>query len=836
MKKRYYTRLTGKVLLAVFAGIITMYVIHVAVEHAFSEITSNFERLASPNERLQAVNRLFRNISRLNHSQQAEAASGRRSPSAAFVQQANSIYPSIDTLRTIFAGDTAQLERVDEIEKRLVHRQQIFSEYLELLYRYNLNPDIRELVSNFSSNIERENRDQSLKVVKLYETITTTTVTTDTIMRETSGLWQRIFGGTQIPEVRGLANTETRVDKDMVVIIDTVEILPRSDTLIPDLEYSLDSLHASQLHQLTMIQNQELELINTTSSLMHEIMNIISSVEQEEFARLNAETRSVFEIAQSTIRNLNYLAVIFIAISVLLVMLIIIDIFKSTKYRRQLEKAHTEARRESEAKQRFLSNMSHEIRTPLQSIYGYTEHARIHPEQKANIEAIYLSARHLLKVVNEVLDYSKITSGHISFEKKLFDPDTELKNVVTAMQPLAQQKQIELKFESRFEKPLTLAGDPFRLRQILFNLIGNAIKFTNKGQVTITTAFSPVPRIQKANLFIQVKDTGIGISPQQLPLLFTEFSQSNAANYDGTGLGLSIVNRLIKLQNGTIEVDSKLNEGTCFTVAIPYEVSDLEPDPDNYGGNENGHAGIRSKMVMVVDDDPLILNLSAAILEKHKVPHQTYSNGQQILKALDANSDVTILLDMRMPGMSGMELCRRIREHNGENRNIRILALTAQVLPNERQEILDNGFDGIIIKPFRESDILKALGRSEEKIAESTPFLNLEPLLRMTDNDSGQTSDILKTIIKESLNDLRAIRKTHRNNDLEQLSLLVHRMAGRVGQAGDSEYALHLRGLERQLQNGIDPEALKLKVIETLEKGDRFIEEIKNWINALSKG
>jgi signal transduction histidine kinase/CheY-like chemotaxis protein len=832
VRKRYYTRLTGKVLLAAFAGIITMYVVHVAVEHAFSEITTNFERLASPNERLNAVNRLFRNISSLNHLQQAEAASGRRSPSASFIEHANSIYPSLDSLRIMFAGDIQQIERFDEIEKRLVNRQQLFSEYLELLYRYNLNPDIRDLIKNFSNSTEPEIRDQSMKVVKLYETITTTTVTTDTIVKETSGLWKRIFGSSQIPEVTGLANTETRVDKDLVVIIDTIEILTRQDTLMPGLENSLDSLHASQLHQLTRIQNQELELINTTSSLMHEIMNIISSVEQEEFARLNSETMSVFEIAQSTIRNLNYLAVIFITISVLLVMLIVIDIFRSTKYRRQLEKAHAEARRESEAKQRFLSNMSHEIRTPLQSIYGYTEHARIHPDKTANIEAIYQSARHLLKVVNEVLDYSKITSGNITLEKKPFDPDTELKNVVAAMQPLAQQKDIGLKFESRMDRPHILSGDPFRLRQILFNLIGNAIKFTNKGEVTVTTGFTSLAKARRAVLTVIVKDTGIGIDQEQLPQLFNEFSQTSPGNYDGTGLGLSIVHRLVDLQNGDIKVESKPGEGSCFTISIPYEISDTEPDQESHTGLLNGNS--QSKTVIIVDDDPLILNLSSAILEKHHVPHHTYKNGRELLGALDGASDVVIFLDMRMPGMSGMELCRRIREHGEQYRSIKILALTAQVLPNERQEILDNGFDGIIVKPFQESDILKALGQSEEQISEDSSFLNMEPLLRMTGNDSRETRLILRSIIKESSRDLRAIRKAFRKDSLEDLSLVVHRMAGRVGQAGDRSYSIMLRSMERDLQNGLDRETAKNKVDEIVRRGDSFISELKNWINALT--
>jgi signal transduction histidine kinase/DNA-binding NarL/FixJ family response regulator len=831
MKKHYYTRLAGKVLLATLVGILTMYSIHIAINHAFEEITSNFERLSRPNARLLAVNSLFRDISQLTQSQQAEAASGRRTPSRAFIQESKAIFSTIDTIRNMFSGDSIQSGRIDEIEQRLVQREKLFSEYLELLYMHNLNKDIRQLINNLSSNLERQGRD-SLKVVQLYETITTTTISSDTIMEEPSGSFlHRMFGRIPFPEVKGIAKTETRVDKDLVVIIDTIEI-QRNDVLIPILEYSLDSLYTNQLQQLALIQNQELELINTNSGLIHEIINIIKSVEQEEFARMNIETHSVFEIAQRTITNLNYLAVIFISASILLVMFVIIDIFKSKKYRKQLEEAHQEARRESEAKQRFLSNMSHEIRTPLQSIYGYTEHARIHPDQKANIEAIYLSARHLLKVVNEVLDYSKVTSGRIILEKRIFDPDKELKSVVTAMEPLSQQKGIKFTYESRFNQPCAIIGDPFRLRQILFNLIGNAIKFTNEGEVTVT---AELKKGRQPVLIIRVRDTGIGIPEERIPELFTEFAHSTASasgSYDGTGLGLSIVHRLIKIQKGDIEVDSKLNEGSCFTVSIPYQTASLKPRNNNSKTKDAfTPVNIRSKTVMIVDDDPFILDLSSAIFRKKEVPHQTFSNGEDLLKALKEVNEAIIFLDMRMPGMSGLELFTRIREVSEGKMNLIIFALTAQVLPNERQAIMDNGFDGIITKPFKESDIMEALGQYAGNVQEVSPTLDLEPLFRMTGNDRVKIKLILETVLKESQEDLEGIQRSFDNNQRDQLILLTHRMAGRVGQSGDKIYAQFLREIERELQKDSDYEDIKLHINEALERGNLFVMEVRNWIN-----
>jgi CheY-like chemotaxis protein/HPt (histidine-containing phosphotransfer) domain-containing protein len=292
------------------------------------------------------------------------------------------------------------------------------------------------------------------------------------------------------------------------------------------------------------------------------------------------------------------------------------------------------------------------------------------------------------------------------------------------------------------------------------------------------------------------------------------------------------VHKLIKLQYGHIEVESTLGEGTCFTVSIPYEIPESAPVRNKKENGKVSKIDIKSRTVMVVDDDALILNLSSAILRKQQIPHHIFNNGADALNAIKNENHVTVFLDMRMPDLSGLELCRRIRELDG-HRDIKIFALTAQVFPNERQAILDNGFDGIISKPFKESDILEALGQTEQEI-QASPIINLEPLLRMTGSDSDITKSFLLTVINESREDLKAIKRSLDNNHRDKLILLVHRMAGRIGQAGDKVYAQLLRELEISLQNGTELEKLEQDINESIERGDVFIKEAETWIEVMS--
>jgi signal transduction histidine kinase len=240
-----------------------------------------------------------------------------------------------------------------------------------------------------------------------------------------------------------VVTTATQVDEEVVTAVDTSPFF-REDSLFTLLESSLDSLQTIQLQEAAMLQQREFQLLTVNNSLIHQMISIINALEQEEIGRLNEETRAAFTTAGDTIQILNLIAVVFIVVSLLLVLIVLLDISKSNKYRAELEVVNEAVRQEAAAKQRFLSNMSHEIRTPLQSIYGYAEQAKLAGRQMVEVDAIYHPASHLLNVVNEVLDYAKVTSGRFTFDNKPFDLLQEVDHVMQAMIPLAGKKGIRL--------------------------------------------------------------------------------------------------------------------------------------------------------------------------------------------------------------------------------------------------------------------------------------------------------------------------------------------------------------------------------------------------------
>ncbi|WP_026474520.1 hybrid sensor histidine kinase/response regulator [Alkaliflexus imshenetskii] len=830
MRKSLYTTLKGKVILATITGLITILAIHSAIYYAFDEITENIDLLGKPNEKLISVNRLFRDVSQLNNLQRQEAATGRRNPSIAFIQESDAIYRTLDTLTIIFADDSIQSARIHEIYNLLNLREQHFLDYLELQSRLSSDPGMRRILTQLSEKSRSEQRDDIGKILKSEVTTTTRTTSSDTIREGRQGFFRRLFSRGQENELRDIVHSETIVDESTKVIVDTLTLGSTSE-LIGRLESSFDSLQNQQLKHASRLQQAEMRLLNTNNGIIYEIINIINSLEQDEINVLNATTQSTLTIAKATIKRLNMIAIAFITVSAILVLLIIIDITRTNTYRRKLEQMHAEARQEAEAKQRFLSNMSHEIRTPLQAIYGYAEQARINPDHPTNIDAIYQSSGHLLDVVNEVLDYAKVTSGKLSFETKPFLPFDQIETVAKTMQYLAQQKGLKFTFAFDGDEKTALLGDAYRLRQILYNLTGNAIKFTEKGEVTITATLTQEAK-KAAALQIEVMDTGIGIRPEKLEDIFNEFGQTDPSvteKFGGTGLGLTIVKRLVELQSGQIDIESTEGTGTRFTVSIPYQTTNETVAINMQATSETVRPKINA--VWFADDDPLILNLGKTIIEKNGIPCRTFNDGISLLTAYEKAEAEVIFLDMRMPGMNGGEVCRRIRQMSKSQNSLRIYALTAQALPGEQSDILKNGFDGLIIKPFRESDIIDALNNSIKTNGEALPF-DIKNLIKMTGDDPEILLDILKSIRDESQKDLVQMEKELWLNHKENISLLAHRLAGRVGQIGAMNYAMELRAAERELEDKNKLPNLKMLVHKLTKGGNAFLQNLELLIAA----
>lgn len=387
------------------------------------------------------------------------------------------------------------------------------------------------------------------------------------------------------------------------------------------------------------------------------------------------------------------------------------NITKDKELEKQLEKAKEDAQKANRAKSIFIANMSHEIRTPLSAIIGFTEQLEkiaINEDQKEYINFIKKASDHLLHLVTEVVFLFKLGMGKVYIEKVpflLLDLIEELENIFLRQ---ASEKQLKFELEMDPNLPEVLIGDPYRLRQILMNLLVNAVKYTPIGQVKLTCRIKEKSQ-NNYLLRFEVEDTGAGISEEDLPYIFDYFEQGNFQHKDtkdGAGLGLGICQRLVLLLNGEITVDSKLNSGSKFSVELPFLEGghkELIVKEKQFNPEEQHLTG---KKILLADDDEHNLLLAKMMLSNWKTNYFLANNGEEALNMLQKEKFDLLLLDVNMPKMSGIEVIREIRG-NKQNPNHKspALTITANAMKKDINLSMDAGFDDYLIKPFREIEL-----------------------------------------------------------------------------------------------------------------------------------
>ncbi|HTX88897.1 MAG TPA: response regulator [Bacteroidales bacterium] len=392
------------------------------------------------------------------------------------------------------------------------------------------------------------------------------------------------------------------------------------------------------------------------------------------------------------------------------------EILKRNQVEIELKSAKENAEEAALMKQQFLSNMSHEIRTPLNSILNSTHlllNESPRPDQLDYLDILKFSAESLLQVINAVLDHSRIEAGKIQFESAEFEIRKLLKRICNSFEPELRKKGLRFTLDLGENVPERVIGDAGRLTQILFNLVGNAVKFTQEGEIVLRAgvhAESP----DNAELFFQVKDTGIGIPADQQKQIFEAYTQASGSTlrkYGGTGLGLSITRMLVELQGGRLEVESLVNQGSTFTFFLKFgksfpSLSQLKPTADTEFQSLNG------LHILVVEDNPINQKIVCKLLSKWDAAAEVAENGTVAVEKVRQHRYDLILMDLNMPEMSGYEATRIIREMDGEQfRTLPILALTASAFVEDRDKIFSFGMNGYIIKPFSPAELNQKISR-----------------------------------------------------------------------------------------------------------------------------
>lgn len=710
-----------------------------------------------------------------------------------YIQTLNVIGSNIDTLTVECIDNPRQIKQLNAIKELLLQKKDVIHQLKEIK-----SPNKREFL--YTRALE-EVYIQAYELSKMSRIVKErVTITRDSVIEtpQKKGLLKRIFSSKdQVPTSSSKITIERKMKSDTVI---QEGISP--DTVVKTLQHALDNLRQREDYIQDQSVVHETELLYNDRILLDRIREIVTSLEKEELQSIDRTLAQSSSILHKASYVSMWLAIVSVFVIIIFLLLIFRDISLSRKHQLALQKTTKQAEELMRLKEQFLANMSHEIRTPLGTIIGFTEQLQktsLDTGQRLYTDTIDKASGHLLGLVNDILDLSKIEAGRFTLEKVRFNLNDLINEVCHSFSLRAKQKNLNTLCEVAPELNRELLGDPFRIRQVLINIMGNALKFTEQGFVAVhADIISNNEKLVVAR--IAVSDSGIGIAEEKQKEIFEYFSQADsgtARKYGGTGLGLAISRRIIELHDGTITLKSVTGEGSTFTIELPLAVpmlteEETEPTPAISGESvtlQEALSGLADRNILVVDDDQTTLMLISSLLKNIGLQAEILMESCKAIETIEQNTFDLVLTDIHMPGLSGLELLRHIRNHPDERiRQLPVIASTANV--TDKSEIEKAGFSGYLSKPFKEDifyeKIISVLtpgwmaapqtqSQPVEEIDTSEPY-SLDEIARFTGNDPEATRLVVTTFVERSEQAVLEMKQFANEKNIHEISARAHKL------------------------------------------------------------
>lgn len=526
------------------------------------------------------------------------------------------------------------------------------------------------------------------------------------------------------------------------------------------------------------------ELIIANENLLDEYRMSSGLSRQADSTSRAVLARKMDMVDQSGQRVLRWNLYLTIGVLALLTAVFAIIIGRMKKQAELIAQLNTSERKLKEAvlvKENFLANMSHEIRTPLNAILGYTnllQKKKLDADTRLHISTIQQSGETLLAIVNDILDLSKIESGMMRIEQVPFDPEALVHSVGTMFHHRSAEKQVPFMVSFDPAIPETITGDPTRLTQILVNLVSNAFKFTEKGEIHLRVTTSGGG--DRVNLTFEVADTGIGIESDRLETIFERFRQaedSTSRQFGGTGLGLSIVRDLVHLQDGHIGVTSKPGEGTSVKVTIPYRIATPGESPAaGATADDVRHSQRPGLRVLITEDHVINQGLMMRLMEERGIAGRIAVNGYEAVEMLRNEPFDLVFMDIQMPGMDGYTATRIIREEL--KLGIPVIAMTAHAMEGEKEKCIRLGMDDHIAKPVRESELDRILGNyTKPSPGEDSPafkVIDLDYMREISNGDAVYEKLVTEQFLHLMPRELEALSAAAGRHDPGEIRRIAH--------------------------------------------------------------